>query len=1159
MRLRAIRPLVEFLPALALSAALAAAPGAAAVSLPAGFQESIVFGGLTQPTAVRFAADGRVFVAEKSGLIKVFDDLADTTPLVFADLRTNVHNFWDRGLTGLALHPDFPGTPYVYVAYTLDAEIGGTPPRWGSVGGTSDGCPNPPGPTTSGCVVAGRLSRLRANGNVMTGAEEILIEGWCQQFPSHGVDSLVFGPDGALYASAGDGASFGNADYGQYGSPPNPCGDPPVGVGGTQAPPTAEGGALRSQSPRRVSGEPAVLNGAILRIDPLTGAALPDNPLSGGSVPNADRIIAYGLRNPFRITFRPGTNEIWIGDVGWGSWEEINRIPYAQDAVVENFGWPCYEGSRYQPNYNAADLSLCESLYATPSVTPPYYTYNHNDHIVSGEVCERGNSSIAGLAFYAGGTYPAAYSGALFFADYSRNCIWAMFTGANGDPDPLNRATFVTGAAGPVDLQIGPGGDLFYVDFNGGTIRRIQAYALNQPPMAVVQADATSGLLPLTVQFDASGSSDPDPGDVLAYAWDLDDDGLFDDSTAVTPQYTYMVAENYTAALRVTDQQGASATASVVISAGNTPPAPHIQSPLASTTWSVGDAIAFSGSATDAEDGALPDASLSWTVIIHHCEDACHIHPFQTFPGVAGGTVPAPDYEYPAHLEIQLSATDSRGVTEVASVLLYPNTVALTFGSDPSGLVLAVGDESETTPFVHAAIVNSVNAISAPTQAFGGASYDFVSWSDGGARSHSITAPATPATYVATFAAIPGAVCGNGVLDFGEQCDDGDTLSGDCCSSNCQVEGAAPCNLTPLGAIVARVTAPTGGGNHNIEVIRDGDKPPLGNADSNRQYETYDGNNTASEDWIGYLYAVPQAFARVVFQEGKHFVNGGWFQTLTIQVRQNGTWVTLASPTITPAYPGFDNDLSYETYTLDFSMVVGDGIRIYGTPGGSADFVSVGELEVYGGVVAGAPTPTSTPSATPTATPTRTPTSVPTSAISGSVRYYSDEAPVTGATVRLHGPGSSAVQTDGAGQYLWTGSDPDTCLIVPEKVGDGGAGVSALDAVYVLQALVGLRALSTEQRLACDVTGNGGLSGLDAALILRYKVGLIARFPVAERCGSDWVFVPVPAPMPGQRVILPQMTSASCQPGTIELSAPVGAATGQDFRAILFGDCTGNW
>src|SRR5262245_63343552 len=88
---------------------------AEAVALPTGFQEQIVFSGLNQPTNIEFAPDGRIFVAEKRGTIKVYDSLADPTPDVFADLSSRVHDQWDRGLLGLALAPNFPANPWVYV------------------------------------------------------------------------------------------------------------------------------------------------------------------------------------------------------------------------------------------------------------------------------------------------------------------------------------------------------------------------------------------------------------------------------------------------------------------------------------------------------------------------------------------------------------------------------------------------------------------------------------------------------------------------------------------------------------------------------------------------------------------------------------------------------------------------------------------------------------------------------------------------------------------------------------------------------------------------------------------------------------------------------------------------------------------------------------
>src|SRR5262245_8748633 len=278
----------------------------AATTLPANFTESVVFSGLTNPTTFRFAADGRIFVGQKNGVIKEFDNLSDTTPTTVVDLRAEVDDYWDRGLLGLALDPSFPTNPYIYALYTYDAPIGGTAPTW------NDACPTPPGPTTDGCVVSGKLVRLTLSGNSVTAKTVLIKDQWCQQYPSHSIGDLRFGADGALYVSGGDGASFDFADYGQGGggsgspTPKNPCGDPPAGVGGNMTPPTARGGSLRSQSLRRPSGEPVLLNGAVLRVDPSTGEALPSNPLAGRSDANARRIVANGMRNPFRFTIRPG-------------------------------------------------------------------------------------------------------------------------------------------------------------------------------------------------------------------------------------------------------------------------------------------------------------------------------------------------------------------------------------------------------------------------------------------------------------------------------------------------------------------------------------------------------------------------------------------------------------------------------------------------------------------------------------------------------------------------------------------------------------------------------------------------------------------------------------------------------------------------------------
>ena len=707
----------------------------AGAAVPAGFTDTAVISGLASPTNAVFAPDGRVFVSEKSGLVKTFDSLADTTATTTADLRTQTQDFWDRGLLGLALDPAYPTRPYLYVLYTYDAVPGGTAPRWG------DQCPTPPGATEDGCVVTGRLSKLTLGTNgVATGAEQVLVTNWCQQYPSHSIGSIAFGPDGNLYAGGGDGASFNFADWGQRG---NPCADPPGTAGTNLAPPDARGGALRSQSPRRPAGEPVTLDGTIARVHPDTGAT---------------QIVSYGQRNQFRFAFRPGTSEIWSGDVGWNTWEEINRLTNVTDATVENFGWPCYEGSGRQSGYDGANLTMCESLYTAGGQTAPYYVYNHSASVAAGDGCPTGGSSIAGIAFETTSNYPAAYDGALFFADSSRGCIWAMQRGTNGLPNPATIVPFVTGVNAPVQVLTGPGGDLYYVALGAGQLRRVSyPTSVDQPPTAVASANPTSGNAPLTVQFTGSGSTDPEGG-ALTYAWDLDGDGAYDDSTAANPSYTYLTQASVTARLRVTDPGGLTGTTSVVITVGNPPsnsPVVTIDNPTASTQWSVGQTIPFAGRAADAQDGNLPASALSWQLTLQHCTSStnCHAHNVQSWNGVASGSFVAPDHEYPSFLDLTLRATDSDGNTTSQTVRLNPRTVTLTFQSNPSGARLVVGSVEQVAPFTRTVIVGSSNSVSAPSpqRLSLGLRFRFSSWSDGGAQTHNITAPASPTTYRANF------------------------------------------------------------------------------------------------------------------------------------------------------------------------------------------------------------------------------------------------------------------------------------------------------------------------------------------------------------------------------------------------------------------------
>lgn len=760
---------------------------ARAHELPSGFRDQVVFAGLEEPTTVRFADDGLVFVAEKTGFIEVYDGLADPMPTQFADLRTEVYDTFDRGLLGLALDPDFPAEPYVYALYTYDHLLGapaGEVPKWGKPNSSGDGCDEKPSGTgVDACPVSGRLVRLTADAaqgyeKAVTSAgqedQKVLVEGWCTQFSSHSIGDLQFGPEGALYASGGEGGDANNVDYGALGWPnKNQCGDPPAGLGGTMTPPTAEGGSLRAQdartpNPLGLSSDPTGVSGAVIRIDPDSGEGWPGNPLEASADPNEKRLIGYGFRNPFRFSIDPASGKLYVGNVGWNNYEEIDRFePSSQRAY--NSGWPCYEGPGPNPNYKSLNLTLCENLYADPAATTlPFFYYHHNAGVTENDDCPRGNgSAVSGNALYRGGKFPAAYEGALYFSDPVRGCIYVMLPGENGEPDPTTTTTFLEGNAGDypgVDLEVGPEGDLFYVTLfdeaapgQRGGIHRI--YYDPDAPFARLNATPISGPTPLDVTLDAHSSSDPN-GEALTFAWDLDEDGMFDDGGG--EERTLKLTDgskNVEVAVRVTDGTARTDVARVTLYPGDHPPTPVIEAPAAGLEWHVAQQIGFEGSAEDAEDGPLPDAKLFWKTRIAHCPHGpsdCHRHPLQTFPSVGSAAFTTPDHDYPSGIELVLTAVDSRGLTATVVRELKAHPVDVQLGSDPPGLTLGAGVRTDATPFTLQAIEDGNVTLAAPlTQQLGGRTYSFQRWSDGGSRVHSVTAGAASG-YTAFYSAPAG-------------------------------------------------------------------------------------------------------------------------------------------------------------------------------------------------------------------------------------------------------------------------------------------------------------------------------------------------------------------------------------------------------------------
>ena len=687
----------------------------AAQAVATGFVLEDVVGGLNGGVAFDFAPDGRIFIAEKGGIVRVFEnDALLSTP--FINLSAQVNSRHDRGLLGVAVHPDFPAQPYVYLLFTHDpAGVSGT--GAGGLDGegarvsrlvrvTADAARNyNVALPNSEKVLLGTNSTYAniGNPNVRNGPPSCGTAGAyvrdClpSDEQSHTIGTVRFGQDGSLFVSNGDGTNYT---------------------------------AVQTYATRAL--EVDSLAGKVLRIDPLTGEGYTDNPFYDGN-PNANRSKVYslGLRNPFRFAIHPVTGEPFIGDVGWNTWEEVNTGRGA------NFGWPCFEGgsgvSLQQGGYRALDR--CKPLYTDPSaVTPALHAYTHGGQ----------GSSVQVGDFYTGSAYPAAYQGALFLVDYNRKFInYLTFDGGGRVTDVR---TFGS-EAGVVQLSAGPDTNLYLMNILEGKLKRLRYTAAgNNAPTAQAGATPTAGVVPLTVAFSGISSFDPD-GDALTYSWTFGDGSS---ASEADPTHVYTAAGVYRATLTVRDPAGATSRATVTVEASDNRPVATILFPADGVSYAIGDTITFSGAGDDAQDGTLSGDSLSWKLNLHHND---HTH-FDELPSTNGesGSFVVSDHGDNTWLELCLTATDRGGQKDTSCVSLRPSTVQYTLQTEPSGLELSWEGVSRKAPFTVTTIINSSHQLVAPATQAG---LEFKGWSDSGARVHPITVGGAPATLTATYAAPP--------------------------------------------------------------------------------------------------------------------------------------------------------------------------------------------------------------------------------------------------------------------------------------------------------------------------------------------------------------------------------------------------------------------
>lgn len=617
-------------------------PAAAApTGLPSGFSATTLINyNMTAPTSVRVAPDGRIFVFDLFGSIKIFQTNIGFNATLFGNVSVNATG--DRGLLGAVFDRDFTNHPYVYVHYV----------------GTDDKV---------------RIGRFNAATDIGTNFTVLYTAPSASGF-QHAGGGITMGPDNKIYFGIGD-----------SGTPTN-------------------------------SQDLTKIHGKIHRIN--RDGTVPVNPFVG-QAGVADTIYDYGVRNPFRLTTDSQTGTIYVGDVGFNTWEEINIIQPGK-----NYGWATQEG----PCSNACP-------YENPIYWYPHQfgTNNTND------------ASIVAGPVYRGSAYPASYQGKMFVTDYVQGFIRLI------DPSTTsnNYTTFSTANGTVIDMDVGPDGKLYFITINSPTIYRLDYNAsnTNAAPVAQASADTTTGPAPLTVNFSSTGSSDPE-GQPLSYNWNFGDGTT---STQANPTKTYTTNGQYTATLSVSDGVTSTPATALTIKVG-TLPTVTITSPTSTTKYNGGNTINYSATATDSNGSMIPDSNLKTTVRLYHSD---HNHPFLgPITGGSGQFTTPIDGELSPNvwLRITVEATDSNGITGSSYVEIQPNKSTITVNTAPAGLNVVLDGSNHIIPPTVEGVVGMTRQIAAPSpQLLNGVQYVFDHWSDGGARDHTFTFPATNTTYTAHY------------------------------------------------------------------------------------------------------------------------------------------------------------------------------------------------------------------------------------------------------------------------------------------------------------------------------------------------------------------------------------------------------------------------
>ena len=566
-------------------------------------------GALDEPMNFEVLKDGRVYINERKGDLKVYNPILKTVSLVGSIPVNTKYTSKDgrvteaeEGFIGFTVDPKFDENHWAYLYYAH--------------------------PTISKHV----LSRWEIRDDkLVAGSEKIVLEITTQrEVCCHTGGGMTWDESGNLYLAVGN--NTGNvAEKSQTDERPD----------------------RKSWDDQRGSGNTNDLRGKILRIHPNPDAtySIPDgNLFPKGMAKTRPEIYIMGDRNPWRPSIDTKTGWLYWGEVGPDANEDTKTTRMGMDEFNQArgpgyFGWPYFIGDNvgypmydyvhdtvYPPqdpakpvNHSVNNTGLTELPPAQPAfISYPYRNSDKFPLVGSGARCAVGGPIYHRSNFVnAKRRYPGYYEGKWLAADLSRGWIMAISMKDNGDYKSMERFLPSYQPIEPIDIKFGPNGDLYVLEYGSNWFRksdnsklvRIEYNAGNRTPIVQASADKSGGALPLTVKLSSAGTKDYD-GDSLKYEWVI---AGANGKTPVTfndpnPTASFDQPGEYTATLTVTDPQGAKNSKSLKIIAGNSPPDLILDISGNKTFFFPGKPFGYDIKVTDKEDGKVDPRQVAASI-----------------------------------------------------------------------------------------------------------------------------------------------------------------------------------------------------------------------------------------------------------------------------------------------------------------------------------------------------------------------------------------------------------------------------------------------------------------------------------------------------------------------------------------------------------------